>query len=42
MTDPIRTYLKNIEGELKAGRATENTHRPALEALIEASGNGVQ
>ena len=35
MTDPIRTYLKNIEGELKAGRATENTHRPALEALIE-------
>lgn len=36
MTDPIKTYLKQIEDNLRAGNATEHTHRPALKALLEA------
>lgn len=38
MIDAIRDYLKHIEQALKAGNATEHTHRPALEALLEALG----
>ncbi len=29
-------YCKKIEGALKAGNATEHTHRPALKSLIES------
>ena len=36
MSDSIRQYLKSLEQELAAGNATEQTHRPALKALIEA------
>jgi len=36
MLPPIRTYLKQIEDNLRAGNATEHTHRPALKALLEA------
>lgn len=38
MIDPtpaLKTYLAEIEKALKAGNATEHTHRPALKALIE-------
>ena len=31
----ISVYLKNIESALKAGNATEHTHRPALKTLAE-------
>lgn len=38
----IKTYLSAIEHALKAGNATEHTHRPALKALLEAiGGNGI-
>jgi len=38
----IQTYLHRIEQAHKAGNATEHTHRPALEALLEAlGGDGV-
>jgi len=36
MTDSIKHYLKTIEDGLKAGNATEHTHRPALKALLES------
>ena len=32
----ITDYLRKVEQALKAGNATEHTHRPALKALIEA------
>lgn len=32
----VADYLRKIERALKAGNATEHTHRPALKALIEA------
>src|SRR5438034_439416 len=34
--NPIDTYRRQIERELQAGNATEHTHRPALEDLIES------
>lgn len=37
-TDAIKTYLADIEQTLKAGNATEHTHRPALKTLLEAIG----
>jgi len=36
MTTPIKSYLKQIEDNLRAGNATEHTHRPALKTLLEA------
>lgn len=36
--EALKTYLVAIEQALKAGNATEHTHRPALKALIEALG----
>ena len=39
----IKTYLAAVEQALKAGNATEHTHRPALKTLIEAlAGDGIQ
>lgn len=38
MNQPIKTYLAAVETALKAGNATEHTHRPALKALLEALG----
>ena len=35
MGDVIKSYLANVECELKTGRATEHTHRPALKYLLE-------
>ena len=35
MGDVIKTYLADIERELKTGKATELTHRPALKDLLE-------
>ena len=32
----IRAYLRAIEKQLVTGKATEHTHRPALQALIES------
>lgn len=34
----LKTYLQNIEQSYKVGNATEHTHRPALESLLEALG----
>jgi len=34
----IKNYLGSIEQALRAGNATEHTHRPALELLLEALG----
>jgi len=36
MLPSIKTYLKQIEDNLRAGNATEHTHRPALKSLLEA------
>ncbi len=35
MPDSVRDYLRRLEQALRAGNATEHTHRPALKALIE-------
>jgi hypothetical protein len=37
----IAEYCKKLTHALKAGNATEHTHRPALKALIEALATGV-
>jgi predicted helicase len=40
---PLKTYINAIEHALKAGNATEHTHRPALKTFIEElAGAGVQ
>ncbi|MFP5440520.1 MAG: DNA methyltransferase, partial [Gammaproteobacteria bacterium] len=40
--EAFKHYLHAIEQELKAGKATEHTHRPALKTLLEAiGGNGI-
>ena len=36
--DVIKAYLHAVEQALKAGNATEHTHRPALKNLLEALG----
>ena len=38
---PTTTYLKEIEKQLATGRATEHTHRPALQRLIESLKDGI-
>lgn len=38
--DPIRAYLQTLEANLRAGDATEHTHRPALKALLESMAPG--
>ena len=35
MSASLKHYLKTIENSLKAGNATEHTHRPALKAMLE-------
>jgi len=40
--DPFRTYLQELQRNLSTGSATEHTHRSALRALLEATGDGVQ
>ena len=37
----VATYLKDIETAIRAGNATEHTHRPALKALVEAMRSGI-
>jgi hypothetical protein len=32
----LKEYLLAVESALKAGNATEHTHRPALKALLES------
>lgn len=39
MPTPIQQYTKEIEKNLKAGTATEHTHRPALKTLLESINN---
>lgn len=36
--DALKAYLAAVEQALKAGNATEHTHRPALKTLLEAIG----
>lgn len=36
MSANFKGYLSAVEHALKAGNATEHTHRPALKALIES------
>lgn len=39
----FKNYLARVASDIKAGNATEHTHRPALQALIESgSGGGVR
>jgi len=33
--DPLNTYLRKLRDALRAGNATEHTHRPALKAFVE-------
>ena len=40
--DPFRTYLRELRRNLSTGSATEHTHRSALQALLEALGDGVR
>lgn len=35
---PLKTYLNAIAANIKAGNATEHTHRPALKTLLETIG----
>ena len=35
------TYLKTLKGDIKAGHASEHTHRPTLKALLEGLREGV-
>lgn len=37
----LAQYVKAIEKELVAGRATEHTHRPALKTLVESLNSGI-
>jgi len=37
----FREYLASIKRELDGGSATENSYRPALKALLEAYGEGI-
>ncbi len=37
-TDMTRAYLQQIEATLATGDATEHSHRPALQTLLEAAG----
>ncbi len=34
-------YRRQLQAKIKLGVATEHTHRPALEALVESLGNGI-
>jgi hypothetical protein len=40
--DPFGTYLQKLRKNLATGVASEHTHRSALEALLEATGDGVR
>jgi hypothetical protein len=40
--DPFGTYLRQLQKNLSTGVASEHTHRSALEALLEATGDGVR
>lgn len=35
-------YLERVASDLKAGNATEHTHRPALQTLLESSLPGIK
>lgn len=36
MSANLKQYLSTIESALKAGTATEHTHRPVLKTLLES------
>ena len=38
----FKTYLARVGSDLKAGNATEHTHRPALQALIESAASDLR
>jgi hypothetical protein len=38
---PLQAYLKTLAHSLQAGHATEHTHRPALQTLLQALAPGV-
>ncbi|MCB1561103.1 MAG: hypothetical protein KDI75_08425, partial [Xanthomonadales bacterium] len=40
MSDALKSYLDAIAQALKAGNATEHTHRPALKTLLEGIADG--
>jgi len=40
-SDSFNTYLRKLRRNLSTGEATEHTHRLALQALLEAVGDGV-
>ena len=38
-TAAFATYRRTLQASLALGNATEHTHRPALQALLESGGN---
>ena len=38
---PYKTYLEEIQKKLSTGDATEHTHRPALQRLLESLDDGI-
>jgi hypothetical protein len=42
MSTPVSTYLNAIKQNLAAANATEHTHRPALQQLIQSLAKGIQ
>ena len=38
---PYQTYLEEIQKNLSTGDATEHTHRPALQRLLESLDDGI-
>lgn len=41
MSDPISSYIADVQRNLQAGIAREHTYRPALKTLVEALATGV-
>lgn len=42
MPTPVTTYIAAIKQNLAVGNATEHTHRPALQELIQSLASGIQ
>lgn len=42
MRQAIKQYLDELQQNLKASNATEHTHRPALQTLLQSLKNGIQ
>jgi hypothetical protein len=41
-SDPLRAYLHTLRQNVSTGAATEHTHRPALQSLLESLAGGIR